>query len=151
MKNKSITLVLAACCPLLVTGSLAMAGELPPAGSKPLSAIIQSVEGQKAGVVTSSEFDDGLWEVKVCEGRACNKLYIDPTSGAEQRRRKTDADELPPAHAKPLSAIVRSIEGGNTGIITEIEFDDGFWEAELRHDGRKIKLEVDPATGLTRR
>jgi hypothetical protein len=89
------------------------------------------------GVFTSAELDDGWWEVKVCKAGACQKLYIDPTSGAEKRRRQADShDELPPANARPLSAIVQSIEDRGLGAITEVEFDDGFWEVEFRKDGR---------------
>src|SRR4029453_14138195 len=75
---------------------MVLADEPPPPGSKPLSAILKSGEGQKLGVITSPEFDDGWWEVKVCKGPACQKLYIDPRSGEEKPRRKADShDEAP--------------------------------------------------------
>lgn len=152
MESKSITSFLSGLCLLLATISIAGAGDLPPPGSKPLSAILKSVEGQDLGVITSAEFDDGWWEVKVCKGPACHKLYIDPESGEEKRRREAGSDnELPPANAKPLSAIAQSIEDSKAGVITEVEFDDGFWEVELRNDGRKSKLDIDPRTGETRR
>ena len=152
MKSKSITSFLLGFGLFLATLSIAGAGEFPPPGSKPLSAILKSLEGQELGVLASTEFDDGWWEVKVCKAGACQKLYIDPRTGEEKRRRKTDSDdELPPANAKPLSAIVQSIEDRGLGAIAEVEFDDGFWEVELRKDGRKIKLDVDPSTGETRR
>lgn len=131
---------------------LAWASDLPPSGSKLLSTILKSVEGQEFGVITGAEFDDGWWEVKVCKDDACQKRYIDPKSGDENRRRKTDTDnELPSANAKSLSAIVQSVEDRGLGFITEVEFDDGFWEVELRKDGQKSKLDIDPRTGETRR
>lgn len=152
MKIKSITSFISVICLLLATISIAAAGELPPSGSKPLSAILKSVEGQKLGVITSTEFDDGLWEVEVCKDSTCHKLYIDPKAGEEKRRREAgNENELPPADAKPLAAIVQSIEDNKTGIVTEAEFDDGFWEVELRKDGRKTKLNIDPRTGETKR
>jgi hypothetical protein len=152
MKSKSITSFLSGLCLLLATISIAGAGELPPPGSKPLSAILKSVEGLELGVITRSEFDDGWWEVKVCKGPACHKLYIDPRSGEEKRRREAHSDnELPPANGKPLLAIVQSIEDSKAGVITEVKFDDGFWEVDLRKDGQKIKLDINPGTGGTRR
>jgi len=81
---------------------------------------------------------------KVCKGPACQKLYIDPRSGEEKCRRNADSDdEAPSENAKPLSAIVRSIEDRGAGTITEVEFERGFWVVELRRDGRKIKLDID--------
>ena len=111
--------------------SVAEAGDFPSPGSKPLSAILKSVEEQRLGVITKAEFDDGLWEVKICDVGPCQKLYIDPRSGEEKRRRKTDSDELPPANAMVLSTIIQSLEASALWIITEVKFDDGFWEVEL--------------------
>lgn len=150
MKYNSIALTLWAFGLLLTPLSVAWAGDVPPSGSKPLSEILKAVEQQKLGVISEAEFDDGLWEVKVCDAGACQKLHIDPRSGMEKRRRKTDSDDIAPTGAMPLSAIVQSVEARGLGIITEVEFDDGYWEVELRKDGRKIKLALDPRTGATR-
>ena len=144
MKNPVVAMALALSG---VCAGSAAAGELPPAGSKPLSEIVKAVEGKKLGVIAQAEFDDGRWEVTVCEASACQKLYLDPAAGTEQRRRKTDSDELPPADAKPLSAIVQAVEARGAGSISEVEFDMGHWEFALRKDGRKSKLVVDPRTG----
>lgn len=43
---------------------------------------------------------------------------------------------MPSANAKPLSTIVQAIETRETGTITEVDCDHGFWEVELRRDGR---------------
>lgn len=101
--------------------------------------------------ITEAEFDDSLWVVKVCTAAACQKLYNDPKSGAEVRRRKTVSDEIPPANVLALSKIIQSVEARELGIIAEVEFDDGFWEVELRNEDQKIRLVVDPRTGETRR
>lgn len=139
--------------PVLAAVSTAEAGEVAPPGSKPLSVIINAIEGQRLGVVTSAEFDDGWWEVKVCNApTTCQKLYIDPKSGEEKRRRNAGSDDgMPSANAKPLSAIVQAIEARETGTITEVDFDRGFWEVELRRDGRRVRVDIDPRTGETRR
>jgi hypothetical protein len=147
MKSKSILLTSAAFCLSLAPVSPGWAGDVPPEGAKPLSEILESVEGQKLGVFSEAEFDDGLWELKVCEANGCRKLYIAPKSGDEIRRRKADSDEIPPANARPLSMIIRSVEAQGSEAVTEIEFVDGFWEVDLRGEGKKTKLIIDPMTG----
>lgn len=152
MKSTCIRSLLLVVSVLLATMAIIGAGELPPPGSKPLSAILKSVEGQELGVIMSAEFDDSWWEVKVCKSLDCLKLYIDPRSGGEKRRETDDSDdELPPENIKPLSAIIQSLEDRNLGIITDVEFDEEFWKVKLCKDGRKIKLDIDPRTGETRR
>jgi hypothetical protein len=152
MRRRRIRSLLLGVSVLIAAIAIAGAGELPPPGSKPLSAILKAVEGQELGVITSAEFDDRWWEVTVCKGRECLELYIDPGLGEEKRRETDDADDaLPPANARPLSSIIQSLEDRNLGVITDVEFDDGFWEVKLRKDGRQIKQDIDPMTGETRR
>ena len=150
MKTRNFTIILLVSSLLIAPLSLAGANDLPPTGSKPLSVILKSVEEQKLGVIREAEFDHGLWEVEICNAGACQELYIDPMSGKEKGRRKSDIGEMPPANAMPISMIVQSIEARKLGVIEEIELDHGFWEIELRKEGREIKLVVDPNTGKTR-
>jgi hypothetical protein len=149
MKSNSILTVLSVFGLLLAPLSGAGAGELPPPGTKPLSAILKLVEDQRIGSISVAEFDDGLWEVEVCDAEACQKLYLDPLTGEEKRRRKTDSDEIPPANSMPISTIIHSVEDRGLGAVTEVDFDDGVWEVELLKDGRKIKLAMDPMNGET--
>lgn len=65
------------------------------------------------------------------------------------------ADGKPPANAKPLSEIVRSLEAQGFGPIVEIGFDGywggvGQWEIEAYKDGRKREVKIDPITGKTK-
>ena len=135
----------------LVVQPLAAVGDAPPADGKPLSEILQVVEKQPATRVAEVEFDDGRWEVKACDAAGCQKLEIDPRTGEVARRRSSGRDELPAADAKPLSAIARWVEASGQGVIEEIEFDDGVWEVDVRKDGRKAKLVIDPVSGEPRR
>lgn len=151
MKSRTVVSVLLVSGLLLGPLSAPEAGELPPPGSLPLSTILRGVEERALGTIAEAEFDDGRWEVKVCDAGTCQKLYIDPASGEEKRRRRADPDEVPPANAMHLSAVVRSVEAREPGVITEVEFDDGYWEVELRRDGRKVKPWIDPTTGALRR
>lgn len=117
-------------------------------GDMPLSAILQSAE--KSGRVVSVERERNRWELLVCSRRgSCNELYLDPVTGRELRReREATFDRLPPADAKPLSAVVAALEQQNLGTITEIDFDDRLWEIDvLPGEGRRIELYVDPMTG----
>ena len=57
-------------------------------------------------------------------------------------------DETPPANAKPLSQIIKSVEDRHYGTITEVEFDDGKWEIEVHQAGGKEKeIYVDAISG----
>lgn len=151
MKSNSIFTILSALGLLLAPLSGAGADELPPPGSKPLSAILKSVEDRRVGSISEVEFDDGLWEVRVCDAQACQELYLDPQTGEERRRTKQDSDELPPANSMAISAIIQSVEARGLGAVTEVDFDEGSWKVELRKDGQEIKLYIDPMTGETRR
>ena len=56
-------------------------------------------------------------------------------------------EELPPANAKPLSAIIKSLEDTGAKQIEQVEFEHGVWEVEVHRDGREIKLHIDPVSG----
>lgn len=58
------------------------------------------------------------------------------------------SEELPPANAKPLSAIIKSMEDQGYKNIEEVEFDDGAWEIEVHQaGGKEIEIHVDPVAG----
>ena len=127
--------------------AFAWGGETPPTGSQPLSEILITVEKESFGTLSDVEFDDGVWEAKVCKAGVCEKLYFNPTSGELVRRRLSEADETPQGNVKPLSEIVKLVEAKGLGTITEIEYDDGFWEVELRKDGKLNRVFVNPVSG----
>lgn len=57
-------------------------------------------------------------------------------------------DETPPANAKPLSVIIKTVEDRHYGTITEAEFDDGKWEIEVHQAGGKEReIYVDAVSG----
>lgn len=57
-------------------------------------------------------------------------------------------DETPPANAKPLSVIIKTVEDRHYGTITEVEFDDGKWKIEVHQAGGKEKeIHVDAVSG----
>ncbi len=152
MKNHGVVVICSALAVLLAPWSDAVADELPRPDARPLSTIIETVEGQQLGSVTQAEFDDGLWQVDVCNSGACQTLYFDPSTGDENRREDDDddSDEMPPTGSMPVATIARSVESQGLGVIKEIEFDDGSWEVDVRRDGRKIELSIDPMNGQVR-
>jgi hypothetical protein len=119
---------------------------------KPLSEIVKSIEDQQLGVVTEIDFDHGRWEVELHKGGRQTTLYLDPNTGAVDRRKeRADPHEvLPPEDAKPLSDLIKSVEDQKLGPITEVDYDDGFWEVEVRRSGAKTKLDIDPRSGASR-
>jgi uncharacterized membrane protein YkoI len=61
-------------------------------------------------------------------------------------------DEAPPANAKPLSEIIKSVEDRHYGTITEVEFEDGKWEVEIHQaNGKEIEIHVDAVSGRAAR
>lgn len=57
-------------------------------------------------------------------------------------------DETPPANAKPLSTIIKTVEDRGFGTITEVEFEDGKWEIEVHQaGGKEIEIHVDAVSG----
>jgi hypothetical protein len=57
-------------------------------------------------------------------------------------------DETPPVNAKPLSAILQTVEDRGYKTITEVEFEDGRWEIEVHQaGGKEIEIHVDALSG----
>ena len=59
----------------------------------------------------------------------------------------TAAVARPPADAKPLSEIVKSLEDAGFAPIIEVEFRAGRWHVEAFKDGQKRDLRVHPVSG----
>jgi hypothetical protein len=58
------------------------------------------------------------------------------------------SEETPPANAKPLSEIVKSLEDQGYKDVERIKFDDNAWVIDARQPGGKeIDLRIDPVSG----
>jgi uncharacterized membrane protein YkoI len=149
--NTSMTTALRASV-LLSAGGLAITIDAVAQAEKPLSEIIRSIEDQRLGVITEADLDHGRWEVEVHKDARKTTLYLDPKTGTVDRRKeRADSHEvLPPQDARPLSELIKSVEDQKLGPVTEVDYDDGFWEVEVRKGGTKTKLDIDPKTGETR-
>jgi hypothetical protein len=60
-----------------------------------------------------------------------------------------DADEKPPANAKPFSEIARTIEQrADFQAFESMEFERGVYEVEYyTKEGKEMKLHLDPVSG----
>ncbi len=64
------------------------------------------------------------------------------------------ATAAPPADAKPLSAIIETLEANaDVAHVADVEWDDkGYWEVDyVRKDGSKVEVKLDPVTGQPKR
>ena len=59
----------------------------------------------------------------------------------------TAAVARPPADAKPLSEIIKSLEDAGFSPIVEVDFRAGRWHVEAFQNGQKRDLRVHPVTG----
>jgi hypothetical protein len=60
--------------------------------------------------------------------------------------------DVPPANAKPLSAVIKAVEDQGYKTVTDVEFEDGKWSIEaLQADGQTVELSADPITGQVSR
>lgn len=118
----------------------ALADQVPPAGSKPLSQILHAIESQGLGRISEAEFEHGVWEVKACTPTACQKLDVDPRSGKELRRRPANRDAVPPQGATSISDILKAIEARHLGAVSDIEFEHGSWSIHLNVNPMAVKI-----------
>ncbi len=119
----------------------------------PLSKILTTVEAGGARVVVSADRGRRGWDVTSCPagGRLCREDRIDAVTGAVLESEREGVSSLPPADAKPASAVAAQLEALAIGAITELEFDDRVWEAKLRDGRRRAEFKLDPRTGATQR
>ena len=52
-----------------------------------------------------------------------------------------------PATRPQLSALLRFSKPTMSAAVTELEADDGHWEADATKDGKVYELHIDPKTG----
>lgn len=77
-------------------------------------------------------------------GRLAAALSLFLALGTAHAREK---DQIPPATAKPLSEIVRSLEAEGHTVITNVDFDDWVWRVRSYKAGLEYVIRVDPVTG----
>ena len=139
-----------------------MLAELPPQGALPLSGIVAALEAEGYRDLLEVEFEDGVWDVDCLVNGEEWEITVDPLTGKvlsskAEAEAETDAEdgddaeedeahERPPEGGVPLSGILAVLEAEGYGPIYEVEFGDGFWEAECLSGGEQWEGKVDPLT-----
>ena len=70
-------------------------------------------------------------------------LLIFAAAAADARPR----DEIPPANARKLSEIVRTLESEGHTVIPEIRFGEQVWIARVLQRGFEFEIRIDPVSG----
>lgn len=119
----------------------------PPADAKPVSKLLADLEKVGFAPIVDVSFDSGKWEIEAYKGNEQRELLIDSVTGAIVGDRADEPDPKPPANAKPLSAVILTIEQAGNATILDITFDDGRWEVDILRDGQTRELHIDPESG----
>lgn len=80
------------------------------------------------------------------KSRLLSAVFISSIIVASTGFSQVVAGDRPPADAKPLSEIVKSIEDQGYSPVTEVEMEKGIWEIEAYKDNQERDLRVDPIT-----
>jgi uncharacterized membrane protein YkoI len=114
---------------------------------KPLVDVVKNLEEADYAPITEISFDDGVWEVEAYKGEIAYELSIDPETGEVISEHRDNGDPKPPAKSLLLSTIIEAIEKAGYTHIHDLSFEHHVWEAEVRRDGIKRELRLDPLTG----
>ncbi len=130
----------------VLTG-IAVAGDLPPENSKPLSTILKQLESGGLSQIKSVEFDDGVWEIEGMRNKGGVEVHVNPLTGDVVSEHKDLHSNLPPASAKSAATIVTLLEEAGYAPVYELEWERTIWTAEAIHKNSKRKLTIAPDTG----
>lgn len=56
-------------------------------------------------------------------------------------------EELPPPNARPLSAVIKSLEDQGFKSIEQVGFEHGVWEVEVHQGDKEVEFHIDPMSG----
>lgn len=125
-------------------------GQLPGAAQ-----VMQTLKNAGWAIVQELDFDDGLWEAEVRQGRGQPKVevYVHPVTLAILDPAGTPASGGTAASVLSAQEIVAALQGAGYRNIHDVEFDDdGYWEAEATNaSGQCVDLYINPTTGAVLR
>jgi hypothetical protein len=111
-----------------------------PAQAMSLAEIVAAIERQGYGPVAEAELKDDGWQLGAYkDGQRVTILADFETGGIVADR--------PPEGGKPLSEILRSLEGRGYGPFLDAELDADGWEIEAQKGSMAVVVVVDPASG----
>ncbi|WP_327680093.1 PepSY domain-containing protein [Streptomyces sp. NBC_00467] len=149
------------------TAVAASADEAAPTSKVTVSEAVDAALQKAPGTVESAGTDDdaGVWEVDVQGKNGDDREVTVDASGKASAAQDdkgddsdddtSDASDDDAAERKALSAAKVDAEQASTaalefrpGTVTEVEFDDGHWEVDVRgKDGASHDVTVDATTG----
>ncbi len=127
--------------------NVGMADDVLPEGAKPLSAILQQLEGQGISQIKEANFDDGVWEIEGMRGANGVDLKVDAKLGTIIHEKADRHTNLPPKDQLSVSAIARALENEGYAPIYELDWKTKHWEAEATFKSQRHKVLVNPTTG----
>ncbi len=110
--------------------------------------------------VRELEFDDGFWEAKVRQNAQSprQELHLHPVTlkvvhptnnGSSSSNGGATA---PSTHRLSAAEVVHELQRSGYTRITDLEFDDGVWEADATNGrGQRVDLIIHPETGAVLR
>lgn len=93
------------------------------------------------------EFDDGFWEVKVRQHHKAPKqeLLLHPVT--LEVIKQSGAGHLSQATPFTATEVVDALRQAGYTRVTDVEFDDGFWEADATNpQNQRVELKLHPQT-----
>ena len=114
---------------------------------KPLLEIVVRLEREGYGPFTELSFKRGQWDVEAYKDGRPYELRIDAATGRTVAQNRDQGDAKPPANAKRLSEILKTLEAQGYARIHDVAFERSSWEVEAYRDGSRRELRVDPVTG----
>lgn len=114
---------------------------------KSILEIVRNMEEADYAPIVDVSYDDGVWEVEAYKADIPYEVSLDPVTGEVIAEHRDDADPKPPAKSLLLSTIIEGIEKAGYTDLDDISFEHRTWEAEVRRNGMKRELRIDPATG----
>ena len=123
------------------------------AGSLSAAQVIERLTAAGYTNIRDVEFQDGFWEAEATASNGDRvELVLHPlTAAVLQSRLDNDHDNTPPVGAGVMTAdtIRAALTSRGYTRIRDVEFDDGYWEAEATNSaGVRVDLVIDPVTGV---
>jgi hypothetical protein len=134
----------------LVLASLAL-----PAAAQSLIPFPRLLAGIEAGgrqVVVGAQYTANGWQIYACPQASlvCQLLLVDQRSGSVLGSRNTAVGFLPPAGAKPASAVAANVQALSSGAVSSMFFNNNRWNVTVVQGGVNTVFAVDPySAGVT--
>ncbi|ASG68783.1 peptidase [Francisella halioticida] len=127
---------------IAMLSSTAMADDIPPAGSLPISKIVANIYSQGYDGINKVEYEDGVYKAKVINKDGQEQyLYIDPTTGTVPAK-KSKIKEI------NMSQAINAVPKDRCKTITEIDNSKGAFKVEcLDSNNQEVKVVIDAISG----